>query len=124
MEAFAAVCYQHEQEVGQEVNLPAYNPTPGGWPLVIDWQVFIARVIGAQVHLQRILDDVDENWSPNREHPRVPRDLREDSNRLALRPRKESYFWKAITNDILKHGSRYVFGVKGQMMTYERTKPG
>lgn len=125
VEAFAAVCYQHEQENDQHVNQQAYDPAPGGWPLVINWQAFISRVIGAGENLKRIVDDVDEDWSPASCRPkREPRDLREDHSKLTLRPRKESYFWKAITNDVIKYGSRYVSSVKGQLMTFERTKPG
>ena len=100
-----------------------------GWPTNVDWKIFIKRVIALQSYLQRIIDDVDEDWQPvagaNTEtigHEQIP--LVEDPQVLAARPRKESVIWKRLVNDIARHGRLHMAGALGQYGSFDRTLPG
>ena len=122
--AVSAVCHRHEQELDQELDPLAYDPAPGGWPESIDWNAIPRRVVAMKDYLQRIADDVDEEWQKPLLSKRPVRSLEEDCASLLTRPRTESFFWKAITNEIIVHGFRYVKDLDGQTEIYKRTKPG
>lgn len=124
MAAMSAVCYLHEKELDRELDPLAYDPGPGGWPENIDWKTLPHRVVSLMDRLRHIVDDIDEEWQTSSPSKRVVRSLEEDSDLLQIRPRTESYFWKAITNDIIVHGSRYIKDLDGQTEIYKRTKPG
>lgn len=120
---FTAVCQQHEKEVDRETHPDMYDPIPGNWPQVIDWKAIPDRVRSFKDYLQRIIYDVDNHWI----YPsscQLARPLNEDPEQLALHPRIHSYFWKAMTNDIILFGQRYVWGIDGQTTTFARTQPG
>lgn len=118
------VCYRHEHERDQELDPLAYDPTAWGWPETINWNAIPQRVVCLKDHLQRIIDDVDEEWQNASRLGRTTGPLSEDPDLLTIRPRKENFFWKAITNDIIVHGLRYIKDLGGQTEIYKRTKPG
>ena len=120
----SAVCHRHERELDQELDPLAYNPTLRGWPEIIDWKAIPHRVISMKDSLQRIADDVDEEWQRSPLSKRHVKSLEEDSALLTTHPRTESFFWKAITNEIIVNGLRYVKDLDGQTEIYKRTKPG
>ena len=122
--AISAVCHRHEQELDQELDPLAYNPALRGWPEIIDWKAIPHRVVSMKDVLQRIADDVDEEWQSPPLARRHVKSLEENPALLTTRPRTESFFWKAITNDIVKNGLRYVKDLDGQTEIYKRTKPG
>ena len=120
---FTAVCHQHEQELDREIHPDAYDPTPAGWPEIINWKTIPDRVLSFRDYLQSIIDDVDRRWMyPSSCQLTTPLD--EDLDQLLLHPRTHSYFWKAMTNDIILFGHKYVWGIDGQTATFERTQPG
>lgn len=121
---FSSVCSTHDAEktdlVLAEVN---------GWPKDVDWKVFIQRAITLRPQLQRIIDDVDEDWRPplhnGSELPkREEQPLEEIPEALAKRPRKESRIWKSLVNDILSNGYVFMTGVLGQWSDFENKLPG
>ena len=100
-----------------------------GWPTEVDWGVFIQRVIGLRDYLQRIIDDVDDDWQRVQDesghpanHQQLP--LVEDPQVLSDRPRKESVLWKSLMNDIARGGSLHVAGISGQYENFETRLPG
>ena len=121
--SFTAVCQQHEKEVDQETHPEAYDPIPGCWPHSIDWKTIPDRVRSFMDYLQRIIYDVDTQWADPCSC-QLTRPLEEDPEQLIIHPRTHSYFWKAITNDIIHFGHKYVWGIDGQTTTFERTQPG
>ena len=122
--AMSAICHLHEKELDRELDPLAYDPAPGGWPEVIDWKGLPHRVVGMKDCLWHIIDDIDYEWQMSSSSKLDVRSLEEDPNILAICPRTESYFWKAITNDIIMHGRRYIRDLDGQTEIYKRTKPG
>ena len=120
----SAVCYLHEKELDRELDPLAYDPALGGWPEIINWETIPHRVVSMRDDLQRIVDDTDHEWQGPSPSKRSVKALEEDSDLLAISPRTESYFWKAITNDIIVHGLRYIRDLDGQTEIYKRTKPG
>ena len=123
---FAGVCSAHELEKYDMVIAQAE-----GWPTEVDWRVFIERVIDLRDYLQRIIDDVDEDWQPvqrgnsdHRDRRPISLPLAEDAQALADRPRKESVLWKSLMNDIACHGSLHVAGVLGQYENFNTRLPG
>lgn len=122
--ALTSVCHLHERELERELNPDMYDPPPEGFPAFIDWSTLPERTISLQDHLRRIIDDVDEQWRKPSARQRSVRRLREYPDQLMLHPRTESYFWKAITNDIIVHGLQYFETMSGQMNALNRTRPG
>ena len=120
----SAICHLHERETHREVNMVAYHAPPAGWPTVIDWKTFPERVLWIKEHLQRMINDIDEEWQRSNSPKRKVKPLDEDAHKLILRPRKENYFWKSITNDIIRHGFRHVDKIDGRMEIVYTTKPG
>lgn len=118
------VCHRHEQERDRELDPLAYDPAPGGWPESIDWKAIPHRVASLTDYIQRIVDDIDNEWQRPLLSKRAVKSLDENRDLLAIHPRTESYFWKAITNDVIVHGSRYIHDLDGQTEIYKRTKPG
>ena len=121
---FSDVCVRHNVEKTDSVIGAAE-----GWPRNVDWEVFIQRVIKLQPQLQRIVDDVDEEWQPPNDDStkRVvheQKSLDEDPQALAKRPRKESFLWKSLVNSVARRGALYVSGINGQMDEYEKRLPG
>ena len=100
-----------------------------GWPTNVDWELFIYRAVDLGPQLQRIIDDVDENWQPLPDDaPEPPKrekqSLKEVPELLAKRPRKESRIWKSLVNDILNNGHVFMSGVNGQWSDFENKLPG
>lgn len=124
LSAMSTVCSLHERERDRELHPLAYDPTAWGWPETIKWRRIPQRVVSLVDHIQRIVDDVDEEWQTSSQFKRIERSLEEDANLLVVRPRKENFFWKAITNDVIAHGLRYIKDLGGQTEIYKRTKPG
>ena len=117
------MCDLHERELDREIHPEAYDPIPRGWPQVIEWEKIPDRVLSVKDYLQGIIDDVDQRWAcPS--SCQLTRPLDEDPEQLILHPRTQSYFWKAMTNDIITLGHKYVWGIDGQTTTFERTQPG
>ena len=71
-----------------------------------------------------MINDIDEEWQRSNSPKRKVKPLDEDAHKLILRPRKENYFWKSITNDIIRHGFRHVDKIDGRMEIVYTTKPG
>ena len=120
---FTSVCHLHERELDREIHPDSYDPITRGWPQIIDWKMIPHRVLLLREYLQGIIDDIDQQWT----YPsscKLTRSLDEDPKQLRLHPRTESYFWKAITNDIIRFGHHHVWGIDGQTATFERTQPG
>ena len=121
---FAGVCSAHELEKYDMVMALAED-----WPTSVDWTVFITRIIALQSYLQRIVDDVDEEWQPEVDadeetinHQQIS--LVENPQALAARPRKESVIWKRLVNDIARRGRLHMAGALGQYGNFDRVLPG
>ena len=100
-----------------------------GWPRDIDWECMIERVFAIRPELQRLVDDVDEEWQPAYDENAEAvvhklQCLQEDPEALAARPRKENILWKSVTNDIIRYGSLYMSGLTGQFRALEKKLPG
>ena len=99
-----------------------------GWPLRVNWSLFIRRVIDLRPQLQRIIDDVDEEWQPRDRSADIPKRVKlsvdEDLEALSKRPRKESWVWKSFINDVITKGPLYAVGIDGQWGNFERKLPG
>ena len=100
-----------------------------GWPTYIDWAALSQRVYALQEWLQRIVDDVDEDFLPGNERivevdtPEED-DAKDDVKLLATRPRKGSAFWREVVRSVRRTGSMRATGVGGQMATFSKTQPG
>lgn len=123
VKVFSAVCARHDFEKTELVIALAE-----GWPTHINWEGFIKRVIDVGPELQRIINDVDEDWQPLKDGAKpikhVKQPLDEDPQALAERPRKESFLWKSIVNDITARGSLAMAGINGQYMDFDKKLPG
>ena len=122
-EVFSHVCARHEAEKTDPVLAAAQ-----GWPLEVNWALFIRRVIGLRPQFQRIIDDVDEEWQPRHTIAAIPKRVKlsvvEDLQALMKRPRKESWVWKSFINDVISKGPLYAAGIDGQWGNFERKLPG
>lgn len=114
--AFVGVCQRHRFESHQ---IPKAKRK--GWPMQVEWDDVPKRVKALFRRLREIVDDVDEEFLPGSTR-RETSD--EDTRRCESRPRLKSIFWKDLTNDVKKQGSRKIAGVKGQFHTFNRTQPG
>ena len=101
-----------------------HGPPPLGWPGLIDWKIVLDRAFLLKADLQQIVDDIDEAWQESFSSQRRIISLHEDPDKLRHRPRQESYFWKAITNDIRLHGRGYVGTMDGVKRIAARSRPG
>lgn len=122
--AMASVCYLHAEELDRERNPSMYGPPPCRWPSAIDWKVFIGRAFSLGDKLQSIVDDIDERWQDSFSSRKSLRSFQEEPKQFLVHPRTESYFWKAITNDILVHGRKYPEIPDGTLVILSRARPG
>ncbi|GJE91289.1 hypothetical protein PsYK624_074380 [Phanerochaete sordida] len=123
---FVNVCQRHRFESHQ---IPLAQRR--GWPTRIDWAKLAMRVRQLKHHLQRIVDDVDEEFIPGNERSAddsetddLDADAVDDKNLLTSRPRKGSAFWKEVVKSVRKKGARKAAGVRGQMTSFTKTQPG
>lgn len=124
MKDFSDVCAAHRAEMSDIAMIQNK-----GWPKDIDWELFVHRAIHLRTQLERIIMDIDEDWQPHRgdsppKPPRVKLSLVEDLDALAHRPRKESWVWKSLINDVISDGPLYTVGINGQWGNFERKLPG
>ena len=106
------------------MNAHMYDPPPENWPAFIDWKALPVRTMAFQTYLRRIIDDVDKEWSKPSLSKRSVRRLKESPDRLMRHPRTESFFWKAVTNEIIAHGYKHFEGPQGQLNCLDRARPG
>lgn len=121
---FGAVCQQHEFERNQ-VPLAEQH----GWPRTINWDDLEERVIQQKGKLERIIHDVDEEWSSEAGNHGLnePQDEdTEDEDELLQqeRPRKGSIFWKDVLKRISAAGLNGTSGVRSQLANFSKVQPG
>lgn len=83
-------------------------------------------------YLQRIVDDVDEDFLPGHERQRhddeadenLALDAEDDEDLLETRPRKGSAFWREVVRSVKKKGARKAAGMRAQMTSFAKTQPG
>ena len=113
---FITVCQRHRFE---SHHIPKAQRK--GWPMRIEWNKLSKRVKSLSKRLKAIVDDVDEDFAPSSSRRAKSIECLESPD---SRPRVGSVFWKDITKDVKKQGSRQTAGVKGQFDNFSRTQPG
>lgn len=124
---FVNVCQRHRFESHQ---IPLAQQR--GWPTEIEWGELAGRVRRLRYYLQRIVNDVDEDFLPGHERHRdddeddenLALDAEDDENILETRPRKGSAFWREVVRSVKKKGARKAAGMRAQMTSFTKTQPG
>jgi hypothetical protein len=114
---FVNVCYRHEFE---RHHLPFAQRK--GWPIEIEWDRLTERIVDVKLHLQDIIDDVDENYE--HEDTEQHGDIEDDDFYLPFRPRKGSLFWIQVIRRAKKRGATGVSGIRAQMSNFSKLQPG
>lgn len=122
------VCHRHRFEHKQ---IPLAHQR--GWPTQIEWAKLGSRVRRHELHLQLLVDDVDEEFLPGNERQKDEDDSNvggedygggDDESLLPTRPRKGSAFWLEVVRSVKKKGAQKAAGVRGQMSNFNKTQPG